>query len=75
VSVDLLLALRMAHSFDPFPVRDDLGVYHVPFSTLAGAQRTPTRHHPMLAIIEAADGLHPAPAPPSRDRGHRSSPS
>jgi hypothetical protein len=37
VSVDLLLALQEAHAFDPFPVRDDLAVYHVPFSELAGA--------------------------------------
>jgi len=36
VSAELLLALQEAHAFDPFPVRDDLGVYHVPFSKLAG---------------------------------------
>ncbi|MGH3368579.1 MAG: hypothetical protein ACRDPR_01125 [Nocardioidaceae bacterium] len=36
MSTDLLLALQEAHAFDPFPVRDDLGVYHVPFSELAG---------------------------------------
>jgi len=36
VSADLLLALQEAHAFDPFPVRDDLGLYHVPFSELAG---------------------------------------
>ena len=36
MSADLLLALQEAHAFDPFPVRDDLGLYHVPFSELAG---------------------------------------
>lgn len=36
MSMELLLALQEAHAFDPFPVRDDLGVYHVPFSELAG---------------------------------------
>lgn len=36
MSAELLLALQEAHAFDPFPVRDDLGVYHVPFSELAG---------------------------------------
>jgi hypothetical protein len=35
MSVDLLLALQDAHAFDPYPIRDDLGVYHVPFSRLA----------------------------------------
>ena len=39
MSVDRLLALQEAHAFDPFPVRDDLGVYHVPFSTLASDGR------------------------------------
>lgn len=36
MSADLLAALQAAHAFDPFPVRDDLGIYHVPFSELAG---------------------------------------
>ncbi len=36
MSAELLLALQEAHAFDPFPVRDDLGVYHVPFAELAG---------------------------------------
>lgn len=36
MSAHLLLALQEAHAFDPFPVRDDLGIYHVPFSQLAG---------------------------------------
>jgi hypothetical protein len=36
VTFDVLLALQEAHAFDPFPVREDLGVYYVPFSELAG---------------------------------------
>src|SRR5688572_15482518 len=36
MSADLLFALQEAHAFDPFPVRDDLGVYHVPFAELSG---------------------------------------
>lgn len=36
MSAELLLALQEAHAFDPFPVRDDLGIYHVPFRELAG---------------------------------------
>ena len=37
MSIDVLLALQDAHAFDPFPVRDDLSVYHVAFSELAAA--------------------------------------
>lgn len=36
MSADLLVALQDAHAFDPFPVRHDLGVYHVPFRELTG---------------------------------------
>src|SRR5262245_38571306 len=39
MSAELLLALQDAHAFDPFPMRDDLGVYHVPFRRLAGDSR------------------------------------
>ena len=37
MSNDLLVALQEAHAFDPFPVREDLGIYHVPFSQLVGS--------------------------------------
>lgn len=37
MSAELLGALQRAHAFDPFPVREDLGVYHVPFSQLVGS--------------------------------------
>lgn len=36
MTANLLLTLQEAHAFDPFPVREDLGVYHVPFSELTG---------------------------------------
>lgn len=39
MSADVLTALQMAHAFDPFPVREDLGLYHVPFSELVGSTR------------------------------------
>lgn len=36
MSRELLGFLQREHAFDPAPVRDDLGVYHVPFSELVG---------------------------------------
>ena len=36
MTANLLLTLQEAHAFDPFPVREDLGVYYVPFSELTG---------------------------------------
>jgi hypothetical protein len=47
VSLDLLLHLQREHAFDPTPVRDDLGVYHVPFSELVGDA------HPERALLDA----------------------
>ena len=37
MSAEHLAALQEAHAFDPFPVREDLGLYHVPFSELVGS--------------------------------------
>lgn len=37
MSAELLARLQEAHAFDPFPIREDLGVYHVPFSQLVDA--------------------------------------
>ncbi|MGI8633309.1 MAG: hypothetical protein ACR2NA_12310 [Solirubrobacterales bacterium] len=37
MSAELLVALQEAHAFDPFPVREDLGLYHVAFSELVGS--------------------------------------
>ncbi len=37
MSTEVLAALQEAHAFDPFPTRDDLGIYHVPFQRLVGA--------------------------------------
>jgi len=36
MSAERLVALQEAHAFDPFPVREDLGIYHVPFGRLVG---------------------------------------
>lgn len=47
MSAELLVALQEAHAFDPVPVREDLGLYHVPFSRLAGTNR------PEEALIDA----------------------
>lgn len=40
MSAELLTRLQEAHAFDPFPVREDLGVYHVPFSDLVGSNHS-----------------------------------
>ena len=37
MSAELLASLQEAHAFDPFPIREDLGLYHVPFSELVGS--------------------------------------
>ena len=34
MSIELLIRLQEAHAFDHAPLRDDLGVYHVPFEKL-----------------------------------------
>lgn len=47
MSAELLAALQEAHAFDPFPVREDLGIYHVPFSRLVGT------NHPEEALLDA----------------------
>jgi hypothetical protein len=47
VSLDLLVLLQRAHAFDPTPIRDDLGVYHVPFAELVGET------HPERTLREA----------------------
>lgn len=36
MTLELLVHLQREHAFDPTPVRDDLGVYHVPFADLVG---------------------------------------
>jgi hypothetical protein len=47
VSLDLLVHLQREHAFDPTPIRDDLGVYHVPFGHLVSDL------HPERALQEA----------------------
>lgn len=47
MSGELLAALQEAHAFDPFPVREDLELYHVPFSRLVGT------NHPEENLIDA----------------------
>lgn len=48
MSLDLLLRLQRAHAFDPTPMRDDLGAYHVPFGTLVD------NTHPERTLLDAA---------------------
>lgn len=48
MSLDLLLQLQSAHAFDPTPMRDDLGAYHVPFAELVD------KTHPERTLLEAA---------------------
>lgn len=47
MSYGLLSALQEAHAFDPSPVREDLGLYHVPFDQLVG------KSHPEGALLDA----------------------
>ena len=47
MSIDLLLHLQHEHAFDPFPVRENLAVYHVPFADLVQGTR------PETALLEA----------------------
>lgn len=47
MSWELLRALQEAHAFDPFPVREDLGVYHVAFSRLVAP------NHPEEVLLDA----------------------
>ena len=47
MSSEQLVALQEAHAFDPFPVREDLGIYHVPFSRLVGT------NHPEETLLDA----------------------
>lgn len=47
MSLDLLLHLQREHAFDPTPVRDDLGVYHVQFAELVGDA------HPERTLLDA----------------------
>jgi hypothetical protein len=47
VSLELLTHLQREHAFDPTPVRDDLGIYHVPFTELVGDT------HPERTLHEA----------------------
>lgn len=47
MSLELLFRLQREHAFDPAPVREDLGVYHVPFADLVGDS------HPERALLDA----------------------
>lgn len=47
MSLELLAHLQREHAFDPTPLRENLGVYHVPFVELVGDA------HPERTLLEA----------------------